>query len=464
MSRIFISYKRKNKKQVVGIVNQIEGALNEKCFMDYNEIETNAYFLDIICKAIDDSEVVLFMHSSLHNKIDYDNDWTMKEYRYAKEKGKNVVLVKLDNSKLDNVFLFEFGSRNYVDSHDQDQVDRLIKDLAKWLKIKVVRKTDQPAPKPEPIQKKQPEQEPEVKPDKESTQTSRQDSHPHVSYRWLFVAAAGIIVAVIFYPFIYKTNTKIVDSNLIDHIGDSTQNSEVYDTVPNELNSITMPVKSEVLPQPAVPIPSQPVATEIKKAETFSFEATGVISGHDYVDLGLSVLWATCNIGANSPEQVGNYYAWGETETKAAYNNMSYRWIEDDSLTKYDRDSKNLLEKADDVANVKWGEGWKIPSVFDYKELMEKCKWEWKSIKGIDGYLITSKVDGYENRCIFLPVAGKREGNRISSRTNGYYWANSVKQNAPTLADLFYFDAREKKVYGDYRYVGRSIRAVSSNN
>ena len=469
MSRIFISYKRKNKKQVVGIVNQIEGALNEKCFMDYNEIETNAYFLDIICKAIDDSEVVLFMHSSLHNKIDYDNDWTMKEYRYAKEKGKNVVLVKLDNSKLDNVFLFEFGSRNYVDSHDQDQVDRLIKDLAKWLKIKVARKTDQPAPKPEPIQKKQPEQEPEVKPNKESTQTSRQDSHPHVSYRWLFVASACVIIAVVLYPFIHRTN-QTVSSSIIEFIEDSTLNKDTIVAAPVEPEARTEPVQIEEKPQPT---PSKPVQKEVKKTDVVLSEATGVIGGHDYVDLGLSVLWATCNLGASKPSESGQFYAWAEVESKSDYSWPSYKLLlngtnkDNAVLSKYVLDSKSgnvddlhILESMDDAATVVWNNRWRMPSKDEFDELVNECSWKWVNVNGINGYLITSNVIGYEKNNIFLPAAGYCQRTNIQKRgERGCYWSSTIGTYSHS-AQYLGFNSSMSRTYNEERYIGRTVRPV----
>lgn len=133
--QIFISYKRVNKNQVFHIVKQIEELLGVKCWVDLDGIESSAQFASVICKAIDSSEIVLFMHSSVHLNIDFDNDWTIKELNYAQAKKKRVVLVKLDSSPLDNVFLLNYGSKNNIDSRDQIQFRKLISDLRKWLKI-----------------------------------------------------------------------------------------------------------------------------------------------------------------------------------------------------------------------------------------------------------------------------------------------------------------------------------------
>ena len=134
-ARIFISYKRKNKDQVFSIVKKIETQLGVKCWVDLDGIESSAQFASKICKAIDMAEVVLFMHSSVHLNIDFEQDWTIKELNYAHAKKKRVVLVKLDNAPLDNIFLMEYGSKNNIDSQDETQFQKLLKDLKGWLGI-----------------------------------------------------------------------------------------------------------------------------------------------------------------------------------------------------------------------------------------------------------------------------------------------------------------------------------------
>ena len=134
-ARIFISYKRKNKDQVFSIVEKIETQLGVKCWVDLDSIESSAQFRSIICNAIDTAEVVLFMHSSVHLNIDFQKDWTIKELNYAEAKEKRVVLIKLDDSKLDNIFLLDYGSKNNIDSRDEAQFQKLLNDLSKWLNI-----------------------------------------------------------------------------------------------------------------------------------------------------------------------------------------------------------------------------------------------------------------------------------------------------------------------------------------
>ena len=133
MKRIFISYKRPDKDKVFHLVEKIEQQTGEKCWVDLEGIESSVQFASVICRAIDNAEVVLFMHSATHLSIDFEKDWTIKELTYAEKKGKRVQLIKLDSTPLDNIFLMEYGSKNNIDSNDPLQFAKLINDLRSWL-------------------------------------------------------------------------------------------------------------------------------------------------------------------------------------------------------------------------------------------------------------------------------------------------------------------------------------------
>ena len=135
MAQIFISYKRIDKDKVFSIVEKIERELGCECWVDLEGIESSVQFASVICSAIDKSDVVLFMHSSAHLTIDFETDWTVKELTYAQMKKKRVVLVKLDNTPLDNIFLMEYGSKNNIDSQDPTQFNKLLNDLRSWLHL-----------------------------------------------------------------------------------------------------------------------------------------------------------------------------------------------------------------------------------------------------------------------------------------------------------------------------------------
>lgn len=185
---------------------------------------------------------------------------------------------------------------------------------------------------------------------------------------------------------------------------------------------------------------------------------------HEFVDLGLSVNWATCNIGANKPEEFGDYFAWGETEPKSTYSMNTYKYCKclEITFTKYNTrnnyDNKTTLELIDDAAHVAWGDNWHIPTCYEIKELIDKCTWTWTSQNGVIGYKLTSKING---NSIFLPAAGYRSG--VSIINVGYhcgYWSSSLYKSSPYNA--YYFDFRLGSIGCSYsdRHYGRTIRAV----
>lgn len=211
-------------------------------------------------------------------------------------------------------------------------------------------------------------------------------------------------------------------------------------------------------------------------------------NGHEYVDLGLpsGTLWAKCNIGANSPEEYGDYYAWGETETKTKYNESEYKYYASitestldadgfDIKTEYKGyikyvpmskssdygyegfyDDKTELELDDDVAHVKWGGDWRMPTKAEQDELRNNCTWDWKELKGVKGY----KVTGANGKYIFLPAAGFRSNSSLNNGGSyGSYWSSSLN-DFPLYADFLYFDSSYVDWCSSVRYFGLSVRAV----
>ena len=187
------------------------------------------------------------------------------------------------------------------------------------------------------------------------------------------------------------------------------------------------------------------------------------------VDLGLSVFWASCNIGATNPEDYGDYYAWGETEPKEIYNWDSYKWINSSSdLTKYNTeifrgsvDNKTVLESSDDVASVKLGGKWRMPTDAEWTELMVKCTWTWVTNyngSGINGRL----VEATNGNSIFLPAAGYRyNANLKYAGSEGDYWSSSLDVDYPLSARYFHFTSGNVRVGYTSRYNGMFVRPVS---
>ena len=191
------------------------------------------------------------------------------------------------------------------------------------------------------------------------------------------------------------------------------------------------------------------------------------IYGHEYVDLGLpsGTLWATCNVGATNPEDFGGYYAWGETEEKKDYSWKTYKWCDGDefSMTKYCTDSyfgkvdnKTTLDPEDDVAHVKWGGSWRMPTIAEQDELRQQCRWEWTTRREVNGY----RVIGPNGKSIFLPAAGFRNGTDLSG-SGGDYWSSSLDESHSSRAYYLDFSSSHPSWYSYYRYYGRSVRPVS---
>ena len=191
---------------------------------------------------------------------------------------------------------------------------------------------------------------------------------------------------------------------------------------------------------------------------------------HEYVDLGLSVKWATCNVGASKPEEYGDYFAWGEVEPKDEYRWETYKWCDcqANTLTKYNTDSsygtvdnKTVLEAADDAATVNWGGSWRMPTDVEMTELYENCTWTWTTQNGVNGYKVTSKKSGYTNNSIFLPAAGYRDVSSLGSAGSyGYYWSSSLDSDYPLNAWNVYFNSDDVGRYYYTRRYGFSVRPV----
>ena len=182
------------------------------------------------------------------------------------------------------------------------------------------------------------------------------------------------------------------------------------------------------------------------------------------IDLGLSVKWATCNVGATSPEKYGNYYAWGETTTKSDYSWDTYKYGtynydgDNSKLTKYNTsDGKTTLEAADDAATANWGGGWRMPTDAEWDELINNCTWTWTNKSGVSGY----EVKASNGNSIFLPAAGYRYSGYLNyAGDNGRYWSSSLNTYYPSSARSAYFFSDFVYSAGRSRYYGQSVRPV----
>lgn len=175
-------------------------------------------------------------------------------------------------------------------------------------------------------------------------------------------------------------------------------------------------------------------------------------NGHAYVDLGLpsGTLWATCNVGATTPEGYGDYFAWGETTTKSTYDESTY----------FDNHNKTVLDPEDDAAHVNWGGSWRMPTEAECQELLDNCTWTWTTQNGINGYKVTSNKAGYTDKFIFLPAAGARFGSVLDGvGSYGIYWSSSLGY-ASFLASDLEVDSDRHRLNNCTSHSGVSVRPV----
>ena len=172
------------------------------------------------------------------------------------------------------------------------------------------------------------------------------------------------------------------------------------------------------------------------------------INGHEVVDLGLSVKWAACNVGAEKPSDYGNYYAWGETTTKSIY-------VLSTSVT-HGKRMNDIRGTQYDVAHTDWGGSWRMPRDTECQELIKKCKWKWTTLDGHAGY----KVTGPNGNSIFLPAAGYRYvDSAYLVGSSGFYWSSSPYYGESNAWELTFND-RSRVVDFLARSYGRSVRPV----
>lgn len=215
-----------------------------------------------------------------------------------------------------------------------------------------------------------------------------------------------------------------------------------------------------------------------------------VVEGYECVDLGLSVKWATYNVGAYIENDLGGFYSWGETEEKSKYSRDTYihsvvtaqsDWF----FTKYCtdeaygyesfKDDKTVLDPDDDVAHVLWKGDWRIPTPEEQQELIDNCTWTWitaKDTRGreLSGFKVTSNKKGFTDRFIFLPAGGyKSEDGTFARSSYGNYWSNSLYEAENTFkvyAQILmleggkYVEEEKQHVFADSRERGLNVRAV----
>ena len=355
MSKVFVSYKRVDKEKVLPIVHQLDKKLGIKCWMDLDGIESDEQFTNVIIKAIKECEVFLFMYSKSHEDIDPKRDWTVREITFADKKEKRIVFIDLDDNELPDWFLFKFPDQQVVKASDSRAMDKLAKDMCKWLGF--------PQPNTSPYNQEQ------------TTDTKVTKTRPH-------------------------------------HQPETQESSDT----------------------------------------------------HQAIDLGLpsGTKWAACNIGASKPEEYGDYFAWGETEEKDIYNWRTYIHCDGTEDTCHDLGS-DITGTKYDVARMKWGGNWRMPTKGQIEELLSFCRIKWMKLNGVKGRKFTSKING---NSIFLPAAGYYLGDS-GIETDGFsgnYWSSTQNPSSSFYAYGLYFNSGSTdSSYGSRGEGGQSVRPVVRN-
>ena len=215
------------------------------------------------------------------------------------------------------------------------------------------------------------------------------------------------------------------------------------------------------------------------------------IKGHKYVELWEGLKWATCNIGASTPEEVGDYFAWGETEPyysginpftwkegkEKGYLNETNKYFDPGTrkYTKYtNADGKMTLEPMDDAATANWGGTWRMPTREDWERLLDFKSFTWAYTrkvtadgKNVEGYTITSNVPGYEGNELFLVITNQLFKTDYHITNEAFYWSSSWYHRASNTSDdyatSFYFgeNSIDRNLWDLERNLGFVIRPVS---
>ena len=248
-----------------------------------------------------------------------------------------------------------------------------------------------------------------------------------------------------------EQNPTIEDSHTTDGISTGTYTSNL-----TELNhSTTYYVRAYAINAKGIT-----VYGEEKSFMTLPIE--GTTDGHSWVDLGLpsGLKWATCNVGATSPEEYGDYFAWGETTTKETYyedNCPTYRLSNSELLSQGYIDGEGNLTSQYDAATANWGGSWRMPTKAEYNELLNNCTWTWTTQNSVNGY----KVTGPSGASIFLPTAGYRyESSLYHVGIFGNYWSSTPDDGDDDYAYGLDFFSSNHFVNGYDRFCGLSVRPV----
>ena len=476
---VFISYSRNDIEEVTRLVDMLKKRIPTlSCWFDIEGIDCGDEEFDVkIVEVIKKSSYVLFIVSDNSQK----SKWAKNEVAYAQNANKKVIPILLSGATLTDWFLFTFGRVDCIDSTKPEQLNKLFRDLSKWTN-KPLRAEFDEKQLTEPISlfKIESIKCPHCSGEHnigatfcENTGKKLKNACTNKScseYNKYVLPGNAKFCLICGQPIVNDTGKleqKCKQLNdEIEHLkskisllekekqekctecknkqqeelkNQQQRFAEQEEKYKNEISSLKKELNS----------PTDEI--ENLKKEFAKRNSNSYISGHEYVDLGLSVKWATCNVGANKPEEYGNYYAWGETTTKSSYD--------DDNSRTYRKIMGDISGNASyDAARANWGGTWRLPTKKEMEELKNKCTWQWTTQSGVKGY----KVTGPNGNSIFLPAAGYCYGwSHCYVGEYGNYWSSTPYESGGYYA--YFLDFRSGCRYVDwyYRGYGHAVRPVS---
>ncbi len=413
---IFISYRREGGEKTARLVQLILEDYGYKVFLDYDSCNASSWEKKIK-SGIEESEVFLFILSKgALDRCRNEGDWVRKEVEYAYELKKNIVPINPDRefdvfpADCPELVRTALGQHSFFEIYTGQQLKTTVDALVKQRLQEYV----------EPMQSHETGATIYMEAD--------MDCQIELFDKPLCALQAGVCKGVQMRKGLKKI-TAISMENTADRLIQKykVESDDVDDWLQIEL----------------LPIREARLEEENRKK----------YNGREWVDLGLpsGIKWATCNVGADKPEECGNYYAWGETETKSEYTADNYAtW------------RKNLGDISGDslydAARRNWGGSWRMPTKAECQELVDNCTWTWTTQGGHNGYKVTSKKNG---NSIFLPASGYRSRSSLFDQGKvGDYWSSTPRESSTDRACGLYFYSGDHLVGWSYRRIGLTVRPV----
>ncbi|MBO5958426.1 MAG: TIR domain-containing protein [Bacteroidales bacterium] len=482
---VFISYSRLDYKDEKGnvipdnVVSKVKDALTSAgvtYWFDEDGIHHGDDFAEKIVANIEESDIFIYLSTENANK----SPWTRKEIACAYELEKKIIPVRIDNSRYDRSVMLRISDLDYIDymKNPEKGMQELLKEVAYYIK----NKRDEENKREEEIERKRILEEKEIEEiellikklqaEELSVEVARDDLLLRIqrinndekrNHLQSLVESTS--------PGIIKNREK--DNSISElkkenqKLKDKLDNMPDVGIMPDKLKkrhiSIVIVLSVLLLSSVVELIFTSKSISENDKIKILENYKEGnehdsinnIINGHEYVDLGLpsGLKWATCNVGANKPEEDGCYYAWGETKTKEVYDTVT-------SLTYGKKLGDFSGVERYDAATANWGSSWRMPTSSEFQELIDNCTWTFTSIGGNAGFLVTGK----NGNSIFLPASGSHNGQSKATKNGkgnyGRYWS-STPYDIYSAYGLYFSSGFEYVNWGYRRSNGLTVRPIT---